>query len=63
VSEQGGQISEIYLQKILAGECTDPAPRFLRPLARYFGVSMLQTTSPDCATHAGPARTFVWFHG
>lgn len=40
VREGGGQISAIYLQKLLTGERTDPTARYLRPLAEFFGVRL-----------------------
>jgi|APThiThiocy_cv2_1041547.scaffolds.fasta_scaffold01919_3 transcriptional regulator with XRE-family HTH domain len=40
VRERGGQISAIYLQKLLTGERTDPTARYLRPLAEFFGVRL-----------------------
>lgn len=38
--ERGGQISAIYIQKLLTGERTDPTARYLRPLAEFFGVRL-----------------------
>jgi transcriptional regulator with XRE-family HTH domain len=39
IEDNGGQISSVYILKILRGERTDPSPKYLTSLARYFGVS------------------------
>ncbi|RTL63787.1 MAG: XRE family transcriptional regulator [Pseudonocardiaceae bacterium] len=39
INDNGGEISSVYILKILNGERTDPSQRYLKELARFFGVS------------------------
>jgi transcriptional regulator with XRE-family HTH domain len=39
INDNGGKISSVYILKILNGERTDPSQRYLKEIARYFGVS------------------------
>jgi len=39
INDNGGEISSVYILKILNGERSDPSQRYLKELARFFGVS------------------------
>ncbi|MFC7655457.1 helix-turn-helix domain-containing protein [Pseudonocardia benzenivorans] len=39
IEDNGGEISAVYILKILNGERNEPSQRYLKDLARFFGVS------------------------
>jgi transcriptional regulator with XRE-family HTH domain len=40
INDGGGKISSVYILKILSGERPDPSARYLKLIAKFFGVSL-----------------------
>lgn len=55
INDHGGKISSVYILKILSGERPDPSPRYLKCIAKFFGVSLsvfYDDDPPELDAHA-----------
>lgn len=55
INANEGEISSVYILKILSGERLEPKPKYLKPLAQYFGVPLTFFYDEDPPELDGPA--------